>query len=134
MVYGNKFLWESLIFKKLEQLQNPPEVQLDEVISDKVSAKIDSTVPNEMRKILAKLLSHQLFITSKFQKKYSALNSDANSHETQGTGMVNQSGKKWKKRKNKNKQTNKVGLQFFLQIFPTHPRDWFLLQLIFPFQ
>ena len=124
MVYGNKFLWELLIFKKLwfsaqeqnwnkqkvknekrklEKLQKPTEVQLDEAISDKVNAKIDSTVPNEVRTILAKSLRHQSFISNKFQKKYSASTSDANSNETQGTGMVEQSGKKRMKRKNKNK-------------------------------
>jgi hypothetical protein len=69
MVYGNKFLWELLIFKKLwfsaqEQnwtkqkvinekrklvnMQKPTEVQLDETISEKVSAEIGSTVPNEV--------------------------------------------------------------------------------------
>ena len=40
--------------RKLEQLQKPNEVQLDEVISDKVNAKIDSTVPNEVQTIMAK--------------------------------------------------------------------------------
>jgi hypothetical protein len=74
MVYGNKFLWELLIFKKLwfsaqEQnwtkqkvinekrklvnMQKPTEVQLDETISEKVSAEIGSTVPNEVQSILA---------------------------------------------------------------------------------
>ena len=67
MVYGNKFLWESLIFKKLwtiaqevnwnkqkensekrklEQMQKPTSVQLDEKVEDVVNDKMDSTVPN----------------------------------------------------------------------------------------
>ena len=69
MVYDNKFLWELLIFKKLwfsaqeqnwnkqkvnnekrklEKLQKPTEFQLNEAISNKVNAKIDSTIPNEV--------------------------------------------------------------------------------------
>ena len=83
MVYGNKYLWELLIFKKLwsisqeenwkkqkesnekrklEQLQKPTEVQLDERIEDKVIAKIESAVPNEVRTILARSLKPQAFI------------------------------------------------------------------------
>ena len=128
MVYGNKFLWEFLIFKKLwffaqeqnwskqkvnnkkrklEKLQKPTEVQLDEAITDKVNAKIDSTVPNEVQTILAKTLTRKLFVSSKVQKQYSEAKYDVNSNETQGFGRVDQSGKKRKKRKNKKKNKNK---------------------------
>ena len=67
MVYGPKFLWELLEKgnnekRKLKTLQKPIEVQLNEAICDKVNAKIDSTVPNEMRTILAKSLRHQSFL------------------------------------------------------------------------
>ena len=69
MVYGNKFLWELLIFKKLwfsaqEQnwtkqkvtnekrklvkMQKPTKVQLEETISEKLSAEIGSAVPNKV--------------------------------------------------------------------------------------
>ena len=125
MVYGNKYLWELLIFKKLwsisqeenwkkqkesnekrklEQLQKPTEVQLDERIEDKVNAKIESAVPNEVRTILARSLKPQAFIQvyaskKKFPKK-------TNSNETQKSGVVDDSGKKRKKRKQKkNKKT-----------------------------
>jgi hypothetical protein len=74
MVYGNKFLWESLIFKKLwsisqgakwnkqkqtaekrklEQMQKPTSVQLDEKVEQLMNKKMDSTIPNEVRNILA---------------------------------------------------------------------------------
>ena len=73
MVYGNKFLWESLIFKKLwtisqeanwikqkqstekrklEQMQKPTSVQLDEKVEELLNEKMDSTLPNEVRSIL----------------------------------------------------------------------------------
>ena len=39
--------------RKIEQLQKPTEVQLDEQIEVMVNAKIESTVPNELRTILA---------------------------------------------------------------------------------
>ena len=68
MVYANKFLWESLIFKKLwaiaqeenwnkqkrneekkklEQMQKSTSVQLDEKVEELVTKKMDSTVPKE---------------------------------------------------------------------------------------
>ena len=114
MVYGNKFLWELLIFKKLRvsaqeqnwtkqkvnnekrklaKMQKPTEVQLNEAISKKVSAEIESTVPDEVRTILAKTLRGKLFVSSKVQKKYSEEKFEANSNETQGS-VVDQSGKK----------------------------------------
>ena len=78
MVYGNKFLWELPIFKKLwfsaqeqnwtkqrvnnekrklAKMQKPTKVQLEEAMSEKVSAETGSTVPNEVRSILAKTLT-----------------------------------------------------------------------------
>ena len=85
MVYGNKFLWELLIFKKLRfsaqeqnwtkqkvtnekrklvKMQKSTEVQLEGAISEKVSAEIGSTVPNEVRSILAKTLTRKSFVSS----------------------------------------------------------------------
>ena len=73
MVYANKFLWESLIFKKLwaiaqeanwnkqkqslekrklEQVQKPTSVQLNEKVEELVNEKMDSTVPKELQNIL----------------------------------------------------------------------------------
>ena len=69
MVYANKFLWESLIFKKLwaiaqeenwikqkrnqekrklDQMQKPTSVQLDEKVDELVTEKMDSTIPKEV--------------------------------------------------------------------------------------
>ena len=87
------------------------------MISDKVNAKIDSTIPNKVRTILAKTLRRKSFVSSKVQKKYSEAKSDANSNETQGIGMVDQSGKKRKKRKNKNKNKNKSSWVYFADTF-----------------
>ena len=74
MVYANKFLWESLIFKKpwaiaqeanwnkqkqslekgiLEQMQELTSVQLDEKVEELVTEKMDSTVPTEVRNIFS---------------------------------------------------------------------------------
>ena len=61
---------------------------MDEAIRDKVNAKIDSTIPNEVRTIMAKSLRRKSFISSKIQKKYSEAKADANRNETQVIGMV----------------------------------------------
>ena len=132
MVYGNKYLWELLIFKKLwsisqeenwkkqkesnekrklEQLQKPTEGQLDERIEDKVNAKIESAVPNEVRTILARSLKPQAFIqvyasNKKFPKT-------TNSNETQNLVwlmFLAKSGRKGNKRRTRK--------QFHLQILP----------------
>ena len=60
--------------RKSEQPQKPTKVQLDEEIEVKVNAKIDGTVPNEVRTIMAKSLRRTSFISSKIQKKYSEAN------------------------------------------------------------
>ena len=67
--------------RKLEQLQKPTEVQLDERIEDKMNAKIDSTVPYEVQTILARSLKPQSCIQHDASKKSSA--SKTNSNETQ---------------------------------------------------
>ena len=92
MVYANKFLWESLIFKKLwaiaqeanwmkqkqnqekrklEQMQKPTSVQLDEKVEELVTEKMDSTVPKEVRNILVGSIRSDAFKSSKFPKRYS---------------------------------------------------------------
>ena len=91
MVHGNKVLWESLIFKKLwtiaqevnwnkqkensekqklEQMQKPTSVQLDEKVEDVVNDKMDSTVPNEVRTISASTIKPSAFKSSRFLDKY----------------------------------------------------------------
>ena len=69
--------------RKLAQMQKPTEVQLDEAISEKVSAEIGSTVPNEVRSILAKTLTRKSFISSKASKKYLKATPGTNSNEKQ---------------------------------------------------
>ena len=63
-----------------------------------MNAKIDSTVPNGVRTILADSLRRQSFKSSKFPRKISASKSD-NKSETQKDGTVDNSGKKRKKRR-----------------------------------
>ena len=92
MVNGNKFLWESLIFKKLwsisqeanwikqkqtaekrklEQMQKPTSVQLDEKVEELMNEKMDSTIPNEVRNILAGHIKPSSFKSRKSYEKYS---------------------------------------------------------------
>ena len=93
MVYGNKFLWEPLIFKKLwaiaqeenwnkqkrnwekiklEQMQKPTSVQLDEKVDELVTEKMDSTIPKEGRNILVGSIKHDAFksIPKKYPKSH----------------------------------------------------------------
>ena len=52
-----------------DRLQKPTEVLLDEAITDKVNAKIDSTVPYKVRTVLAKTLKRDSFVSKRFKKK-----------------------------------------------------------------
>jgi hypothetical protein len=125
MIYGNKFLWESLIFKKLwtiaqevnwnkqkensekrklEQMQKPTSVQLDEKVEDVVNDKMDSIVPNEVRTILASSIKPSAFKSSRFSDKYAK---KANNNETQHGGIYGKRGRRWKNR-NKNKKSEIV--------------------------
>ena len=122
MVYGNKFLWESLIFKKLwsisqeanwikqkqtaekrklEQMQKPTSVQLDEKVEELMNEKMDSTIPNEVRNILAGHIKPSSFKSRKSYEKYSK-NVDENT-ETGHAGGSNYHSRRWK---NKNKWSN----------------------------
>ena len=128
MVYGNKFLWELLIFKKLwfsaqeqnwtkqkvtnekrklAKMQKPTEVQLDETISEKVVAEIGSTVPNEVRSILAKTLTRKSFVSSKVSKKFRKAKTGTDSNET-ATLVIEHGSSKQKKRKAKKKQQSNI--------------------------
>jgi len=112
MVYANKFLWESLIFKKLwaiaqeanwnkqkqslekrklEQMQKPTSVQLNEKVEELVNEKMDSTVPNEVRNILASSIKSDAFKSSVFPKKYSK---KTYNNETQHGGGYGKRGRK----------------------------------------
>ena len=92
MVYGNKFLWESLIFKKLwsisqeanwikqkqssekrklEQMKKPTSVQLDEKVEELLNKKMDSTLPNEVRSILTGSIKASSFKSRKSYARYS---------------------------------------------------------------
>ena len=123
MVYANKFLWESLIFKKLwaiaqeanwnkqkqnqekrklEQMQKPTSVQLDEKVEELVTERMDSTVPKEVRNILVGSIKSDAFKSSKFPKKYSK---KANNKETQRGGEYGKRGRRWKS-KNKDNATS----------------------------
>ena len=117
MVYGNKYLWELLVFKKvwsisqeknwklqkisnkkrkLEQMQKPTEVQLEEMIDDKMNSKIESTLPKEVRTILDRSFKSQSFVPHNYQRNSSSTNT--NSNETRQSGMVSGEGKKRRKR------------------------------------
>ena len=82
--------------RKLEQMQKPTSVQLDEKVDELVTEKMDSTVPKEVRNILAGSIKHNAFKASRFPKKYSK---KAHNNETQHGG---EHGFKGKRRKNKN--------------------------------
>ena len=120
MVYRNKFLWESLIFKKLwsisqeanwnkqkqtsekrklEQMQKPTSVQLDEKVEELMNEKMDSTIPNEVRNILVGHIKPSSFKSRKSYEKYSRKAND--NTDTEHAGGFSFHNRRWKN-KNKN--------------------------------
>ena len=93
--------------RKLEQMQKPTSVQLDEKVEDVVNDKMDSTVPNEVRTILASSIKPSAFKSSRFLDKYAK---KANNNETQHGGIYGKRGRRWKNR-NKNKKSEIVSAE-----------------------
>jgi len=87
-------------------MQKPPEVQLDETISEKVSAEIGSTVPNEVRSILAKTLTRKSFVSSKASNKFLKATPGTNSNEIPANVIEHVSSKQKKRRAKKKSQSN----------------------------
>ena len=112
----SNFLWESLIFKKLwaiaqeenwikqkrnqekrklDQMQKPTSVQLDEKVDELVTEKMDSTIPKEVRNILVGSIKSDAFKSSKIPKKYS--NKQYNNETKHGGDKQGYRGRRWSK-------------------------------------
>ena len=66
--------------RKLEQMQKPTKVQLEEMIDNKMNSKIESTLPNEVRTILDRSFKSQSFVPRNYQRYSSS--TTVNSNET----------------------------------------------------
>ena len=77
--------------KKAGTNAKPTSVQLDEKVEELVTEKMDSTVPKEVRNILAGSIKSDAFKSSKFPKKYSE---KAYNNETQHGGGYGKRGRK----------------------------------------
>ena len=77
-------------------MQKPTEVQLDETISEKVVAEIGSTVPNEVRSIMAKTLTRKSFVSIKVSKKFRKDKPGTNSNDIPAMVIEHESSKQKK--------------------------------------
>ena len=78
-------------------MQKPTSVQLDETVEELVNEKMESTVPKEVRNILAGSIKTDAFKSRKFPEKYFK---KAKNNETQHGGGFGKQGRRWKLKKN----------------------------------